>query len=72
MKNKLTNKRLVKYLMDVRRIDMISINANNIVVQVSSKFTPAMGKQLIEEVGHMSTARLASKEGSNYIIFPRF
>ena len=72
MTKKLTNKKLVKYLMDVRRIDMISINASNIIVQVSDKFTPVMGKQLIEEVGHADTARLMSKSGVNYIVFTRF
>lgn len=72
MTKKLTNKKLVKYLMDVRRIEMISVNATNIVVQVSSKFTPEMGKNLIEEVGHNDTARIASKDGNNYIVFPRF
>ena len=72
MNKKLTNKVLVKHLMNVRRIEMISISSANIIVQVTDKFTPAMGEKLIEEVGHQHTARLASKDGNNYIVFPRF
>ena len=72
MTKKLTNKRLVKYLMDVRRVEMISVSAKNIIVQVTDKFTPLMGQNLIEEVGHSDTARIATKDGNNYIVFPRF
>ena len=72
MTKKLTNKKLVKYLMDVRRVEMISVSAKNIIVQVTDKFTPQMGKNLIEEVGHGDTARIATKDGNNYIVFPRF
>ena len=69
---KLVNKRLIKFLMDVRRVEMISITSNTIIVQVSPKFTPEMGNQLLTEVGHQDTARPAVKDGSNYIIFPRY
>ncbi|MGL4852750.1 MAG: hypothetical protein ACRC3Z_08930 [Phocaeicola sp.] len=72
MNRQLKNKQLVKYLMDVRRIEMISISVKNIIVQVSDKFTPEMGNKLIQEVGHDKTARIAAKDGNNYIVFPRF
>ena len=72
MAKRLTNKRLVKYLMDVRRIEMIRVRAKNIIVQVTEKFTAQMGKNLMEEVGHGETARIATKDGNNYNVVPRY
>ena len=59
--NRLTNKRLVKFLMDYRGI-----------VQVSKKFTPAQAEELCRKVGHTNDFKAATGAGNNYIIFPRF
>lgn len=71
MNPRMTNKRLVKRLMDARGIEMISITPDNVVVQVKSSFTPAMCRDLIADIGHESDAKMTSREGSNYIILPR-
>lgn len=70
--NRLTNKRLVKFLMDYRGIEMISITDRNIVVQVSKKFTPAQAEELCRKVGQANDSKAATGSGNNYIIFPRF
>ena len=46
MNPRLTNKKLVKALMDTKGLDMISITSATIVVQVSDKFTPKMAEEL--------------------------
>ena len=46
MNPRLTNKKLVKALMDEKGIDMISIAQSTIVVQVSKNFTPAKAEEL--------------------------
>ena len=71
MNPRLTNKRLVKRLMDTRGIEMISITPTNVVVQVKSSFTPAMGRDLIADIGHESDAKMTTRDGSNYIILLR-
>ncbi|WP_278715572.1 hypothetical protein [Bacteroides caecimuris] len=70
--NRLTNKRLVKFLMDYRGIEMISVTDKNIVVQVSKKFTPVQAEELCRKVGHTNDFKAATGAGNNYIIFPRF
>lgn len=70
--NRIINKRLVRFLMDYRGIDMISVTAKNVVVQVSKKFTPAQAEELCRQVGHTDDFKAATGAGNNYIIFPRF
>lgn len=71
MNPRLTNKRLVKALMDARGIDLISITSKTVLVQVSSKFTPAQAEALCAKVGH-SDFKAATQNGLNYIAFPRY
>lgn len=72
MNPRLTNKKLVKALMDTKRIDMISITSATIVVQVSDKFTPKMAEELSKQLGHINDVKAATRDGVNYMIFPRF
>ena len=72
MNPRLTHKKLVKALMDVKGLDMITITSTNVLVQVSNKFTPAKADELCKSVGHDMDAKAATKDGLNFIIFPRF
>ena len=72
MNPRLTNKKLVKALMDTKRIDMISITSATIVVQVSDKFTPKMAEELSKQLGHTNDVKAATRDGVNYMIFPRY
>lgn len=72
MNPRLTNKKLVKALMDEKGIDMISIAQSTIVVQVSKNFTPAKAEDLCRRLGHTNDVKAATKEGLNYMIFPRY
>ena len=53
-------------------IDMISIAQSTIVVQVSKNFTPAKAEELCKRLGHTNDVKAATKEGLNYMIFPRY
>ena len=72
MNPRLTNKKLVKALMDTKGIDMISITSATIVVQVSDKFTPKMAEDLSNQLGHTNDVKAATRNGVNYMIFPRY
>lgn len=72
MENRLTNKRLVKKLMDAKGIEMISITKTAVAVQVSKKFTPANADELCEKVGQPNAVRRTTKEGHNFLLFARF
>lgn len=72
MNPRLTNKKLVKALMDAKGIDMISIAKATIVVQVSKSFTPAKAEELSASLGHADDVKAATREGINYMIFPRY
>ena len=71
MKKKLTNKRLVAYLMSHKHIDMVSVDKKNIVCTVSSRFRPDEVQQLLADTGQ-PMPRLESQNGINFIIFPRY
>lgn len=68
---KMTNKRLVKVLMDKKHIDSITITKNAVVIQVDEHFTPLDGQILVRELGHESF-KPVSKNGKNYIVFDRY
>lgn len=72
MNPRLTNKKLVKALMDVKGIDMITVSSVNVLVQVSKNFTPAKAEELCKRLGHTNDVKAATKEGLNYMIFPRY
>jgi hypothetical protein len=72
MNPRLTNKKLVKALMDVKGIDMITVSSVNVLVQVSKSFTPAKAEELCKRLGHTNDVKAATKEGLNYMIFPRY
>lgn len=72
MNPRLTNKKLVKALMDTKGLDMISITSATIVVQVSDKFTPKMAEELSNRLGHTNDVKAATRNGVNYMIFPRY
>jgi len=64
---KLTNKRLISYLVDHKHIDMVSVSKTQIVCTVSARFRPEEVPQLLADTG-----RMTSSEGVNYIVFPRY
>lgn len=71
MQKRLTNKRLVKFLMDVKGLDSITVLANAVCVQAKPDFGPAQAMQLCAEVGH-EDFKAATRGGHNYIIFKRW
>lgn len=68
---KLTNKRLISYLVDHKHIDMVSVNKTQIVCTVSARFRPKEVPQLLADTGQ-DMPRMTSSEGVNYIVFPRY
>ncbi|WP_276864307.1 hypothetical protein [Mediterranea massiliensis] len=71
MKKKLTNKRLIGYLVDHKHIDLVTVSKTNIICTVGHKFRPDEVKQLLEDTGQ-PMPRMTSDKESNYIIFPRW
>lgn len=71
MNPRLINKRLVKFLMDAKGIDVISITKKQVVVQVSPTFTPAKAEELGRRVGQPDS-RTRTVDGLNYIVFSRY
>lgn len=68
---KIINKQLVNLLMDIKSLDMISVNKNNIICTCSAKFKPADLNELIKQTGH-NDIKLSVDGDTNYIIFKRF
>lgn len=68
---RLTNKRLVRRLMDTKGVEEIFVAKDKVQVKVCKGFTPERARQLVHELGHES-ARSASKDGENYLIFARW
>lgn len=71
MKKKLTNKRLISYLVDHKHIDLVSVNKTNIICTVSDMFRPDEVKRLLDDTGQ-PMPRMTSADGANYIVFPRY
>ncbi len=69
---KLTNKKLVSFLMDHKHIDMISISNDRIICTCSRKFLPDEVKPLLDKTGQPMPQLSSDKDGNNYIIFPRY
>lgn len=68
---KLTNKRLVTYLMEHKHIELVTVDKTNIICTLSDKFRPDEVKQLLADTGQ-PMPRMASADGANYIVFPRY
>ena len=68
---RLTNKRLVKYLMDKKGIDYITISVDKIAITVSKKFKPIDGENLVREIGHTKFYPTV-KDGKNILILERY
>lgn len=71
MNKRLTNKRLVRFLMDYKGLELITVSKTYVLVEVSKRFTPSDGEELCRLVGHPD-ARPATSEGRNFISFKRF
>ncbi len=69
MKKRLTNKRLVSYLMDERKIAMVTVDKRHVVAQCTKAFMPSDLKPLVEHVGQ--APKLSTSEGTNYMVFDR-
>ena len=68
---KLTNKRLVKCLMDTKGIDIITVTEDKVLVEVGGTFTPEDGLSLVRKVCH-SRYQPVTRNGKNYIILERY
>lgn len=68
---KLTNKRLVKCLMDTKGIDIITVTKDKVLVEVGDTFTPKDGLSLVRKVGH-SQYQPVTRNGKNFIILERY
>ncbi|MBQ9363992.1 MAG: hypothetical protein IJT97_11355 [Bacteroidaceae bacterium] len=66
-----TNKALVKFLMDRKGIEAITITKDKVLLTVAAKFTPQDGERLVREIGHNRFKPL-SRDGKNYLILERF
>ena len=72
MQERMTNKRLVKTLMDAKGIEMISVTKTAVAVQVAKNFTPQQAEELCGKVGQPNAIRRTTKEGHNFLLFARF
>lgn len=70
MNKKLTNKRLVGFLMEHRHIELVTVSKDKVIATVSAKFTPKEVPGIVKEVGQMP--RCISENGVNYIVFSRY
>ncbi|ADV44368.1 hypothetical protein [Bacteroides helcogenes] len=68
---KLTNKRLIAYLVDHKHIDMVSVSKTQIICTVATRFKPDEVPQLLADTGQ-PMPRMTSSDGVNYIVFPRY
>lgn len=71
MKKKLTNKRLISYLVDHKHIDLVTVSKTSIICTVGRKFRPDEVNQLLDDTGQ-PMPRMSSDKEANYIIFPRW
>lgn len=67
---KLTHKKLVAFLMDHRKIDLITIDKAHIICQCAKSFMPEDLKKLMADINHESN-KLSTSQGVNYIILNR-
>lgn len=66
-----TNKALVKFLMDKKGIETITVTKDKVVLTVSPKFTPEDGEKLVREIGH-TKFNPASRNGKNCLVLERY
>lgn len=71
MLNRKTNKALVKFLMDKKGIETITVSKDKVVLTVSPKFTPEDGERLCRDIGH-TRFNPVTRDGKNYLILERF
>lgn len=71
MQKKLTNKRLVRRLMDTKGLNSIMILKDVVCVEAEPTFTPSQAEELCKELGH-TDFKAATKDGHNYIVFKRW
>ncbi|MBQ6227313.1 MAG: hypothetical protein IJK08_01965 [Prevotella sp.] len=71
MKNKLLkNHKLINFLVDHRKITLVSVNATHVICTLSDNFTPDDVKPLCDAIGQWPMPR---KQGDRkYIVFERF
>ena len=61
----------MKYLMDRKGIEAITITEDKVLLTVTEKFTPQDGERLVRDIGH-SRFKPVSRNGKNYLILERF
>ena len=66
----LKNHKLINYLVDHRKISMVTVNATHVICTLSQKFTPNDVQPLCDAVGQWPMPRRLN--GNNYIVFERY
>lgn len=71
MKNKiLKNHKLINFLVDHKKITLVTVNSSHVVCTLSPKFTPDDVKPLCDIVGQWPMPRKV--EDKYYIVFERY
>ena len=63
-----TNKRLVKFLMDIRGIETMTITDQSIAMTFKKEFTPEDGERLIKKIGHTQFKAVRLKDKNMMVI----
>ncbi|MBP5376335.1 MAG: hypothetical protein J6Y38_08410 [Bacteroidaceae bacterium] len=70
MKRYLKNHKLINFLADHSKIEMVSVSKTRVIATLSAKFTPDDVKPLCDAIGQWPVPR--RNGGKNFIIFERF
>lgn len=70
MAKKLVNKKLIGFLMEHRKIEIITVDKSHVVAQCKKNFMPGDLKPMLDEIGQ--EPKLTTSGGINYIIFNRY
>jgi len=75
MEKRLTNKRLVKYLMDAKNIDSITITSKYVAVTIGRNFSQLEVPRMIADIGQTpkTSSEVDPKSGViyHYLVFSR-
>lgn len=68
---KLINKKLVGFLMEHKKIEMVTVDRTHIVCQCKKNFLPADLEELVRNTGQ-EKPKLSTSQGINYVILNRY
>lgn len=72
MMKKLTNKKLVEFWMDQRKVNDIIVRADLIIVDVRQSMTNKDAADLLKQCGQTEGIKVGADGRHRYIIMPRF